>query len=277
MNIEDLKGFAGFGVAGNFAHHLEQAGEMVDFVDVKTEEENAPKGIFPFYLPNFDTFLSLFPLSCREIVAPDSDSNLQMEPEVALLCDVIYDGDKVVDVVPNEFCAYNDCSIRRPDAKKISEKKNWGSNSKGISAQTIKIDKFEDGGVMDSYHIASFLRRDNIVYEYGKDSPVTTYNYFYTKLREWIVNKLNTQDDFGPLENLSSYIQKIDKPSRLVISIGATSYTEFGESTYLQNGDEIYVCVYDSKEYSYDDIVDMVSKNDIENKSSISILHQSIK
>ena len=40
------------GVAGNFAHHLEQAGELEDFKDVVTATPDAPKGIFPFYLPN---------------------------------------------------------------------------------------------------------------------------------------------------------------------------------------------------------------------------------
>ena len=39
----------GFGIAGNFALHLEQAGEADDFALVKTDDEYAPKGIFPFY------------------------------------------------------------------------------------------------------------------------------------------------------------------------------------------------------------------------------------
>ncbi|MBT6492303.1 MAG: hypothetical protein HOK97_21210, partial [Deltaproteobacteria bacterium] len=42
----------GFGVAGNFTGHLEQAGEASDFLDVKVSEAAAPKGIFPFYIPH---------------------------------------------------------------------------------------------------------------------------------------------------------------------------------------------------------------------------------
>ncbi len=38
----------GLGVAGNFAHHLEQAGELKDFENVVTKELNAPKCILPF-------------------------------------------------------------------------------------------------------------------------------------------------------------------------------------------------------------------------------------
>ena len=73
-----MKNIIGFGIAGNFAHHLDQAGESSDFVNVKTEEENAPKGIFPFYLPKSDSFLGVYPLSNDIIVAPRGvDGNLQ--------------------------------------------------------------------------------------------------------------------------------------------------------------------------------------------------------
>ena len=45
-----MKEIIGFGIAGNFALHLEQAGEADDFALVKTDDEYAPKGIFPFYV-----------------------------------------------------------------------------------------------------------------------------------------------------------------------------------------------------------------------------------
>ncbi len=158
MSKKELKNFIGFGVAGNFAKHLEQAGEASDFLNVAVDDADAPKGIFPFYVPNSDTFLGTFPLSSDTIIHPRAkDGNLQLEPEVAIICTVKYEGDKVVDIIPNFFSAYNDCSIRKENAKKISEKKNWGEETKGISSQILPIDKFEKGGCMDSYHIASFL------------------------------------------------------------------------------------------------------------------------
>ena len=45
MNFEQM---IGFGVAGNFAGHLEQAGEAADFTQVKTENAIQPKAIFLF-------------------------------------------------------------------------------------------------------------------------------------------------------------------------------------------------------------------------------------
>ena len=53
LDLDDLRGWFGFGVAGNFAGHLEQAGEAVDFTNVESAG-NAPKGIFPWYVPWYD-------------------------------------------------------------------------------------------------------------------------------------------------------------------------------------------------------------------------------
>ena len=46
LDLEELRSWFGFGVAGNFAGHLDQAGEAVDFATVAVKE-GAPKGIFP--------------------------------------------------------------------------------------------------------------------------------------------------------------------------------------------------------------------------------------
>lgn len=43
-----MEHFIGLGVAGNFAGHLEQAGEAADFAKVEAVQ---PKAIFPFYVP----------------------------------------------------------------------------------------------------------------------------------------------------------------------------------------------------------------------------------
>jgi len=273
----DYKNYIGFGVAGNFAFHLDQAGEAADFENVKVDDEKAPKGVFPFYLPSSDTFLSTYPLSNNTIEYPKNikDGNLQAEAEVALICELIYENNKVKDILVKEFCAYNDCSIRKPNAIKISQKKNWGKNTKGISGQTIKVNKFEKGGVMDNYFIASFLKRDNKLFAYGQDSSVLTYNYFYTQLKNWIINKLNTQKDEGPLEDLNLYLKQNSYPKNMIISIGATAYTQFGESTFLSVNDEIFVVIYNKKDNSYEQIQEQIKKG----KTTIlnaSILHQKI-
>ncbi len=43
LDLDEVRGWFGFGVAGNFAGHLEQAGEAVDFVNVTSEGAAPPR------------------------------------------------------------------------------------------------------------------------------------------------------------------------------------------------------------------------------------------
>ncbi len=170
-----------------------------------------------------------------------------MEPEIALVCDVSYENGKVSKLTPTHFTAYNDCSIRRKGAQKISEKKNWGADTKGFSESFIDIDTFSDGGIMDHYNIASFIKRDDKLHAYGVDSQALGYSFFYEKLLSWLEKKFATQTDHGPLEDISKYLEMVDFPSQFIISIGATRYTEFGETHFLEVGDELFVVLYDQR------------------------------
>jgi hypothetical protein len=232
----------GLGVAGNFAKHLEQAGESKDFVNVAAAE-GAPKGIFPFYLPNHDSFLATYPLSSQTQIATGTE-NPQLEPEVALYCELSYLDGKVSAITPLKFAAFNDCTVRKEGASKISQKKNWGEASKGVSDQWLDLDKFERGGVLDNYNLASFVTRDGVTYPYGVDTELLGYSYFYQQLMDWLLDKINHQQDQGPLENISELLTQCNQPSHAIISIGATAYEEFGENNYLEAGDKITVVTY---------------------------------
>ncbi len=269
------KNIIGFGIAGNFAHHLEQAGESEDFIGVEVDSEDAPKGIFPTYVPHEKSFLSIYPFSADHIRFIE-DKNIQMEPEVALRYTISYDknGD-ISSLIPISFMAYNDCSIRVEGAKKISHKKNWGEDTKGVSQEEIQIDKFTKGGIMDQYSLTSFIKRDEKVIQYGENSELLGYSYFYEKLKKWIIDKLNTQKDQGPLEDLKSLIKIAQYPKELIISIGATRYTDFGEKNFLKKDDKLFVIVYDHDLYSHDDIIKMVEVENFD-KKSLSILKQKI-
>ncbi|TKI68949.1 hypothetical protein FCU45_08280 [Sulfurimonas crateris] len=276
MNYRD---FLGLGIAGNFALHLAQAGEEEDFKDIITANEAAPKGMFPFYLPKCvegaKEILNTYPLSNSTIKIPSRELNIQAEPEVGLICKLEYIDKKLSKIIPTHFGAYNDCSIRVAGASKISDKKNWGENSKGLSKNLIKIDRFSDGGIMDSYSICSFLKRDGELNAYGEDVELKGYSYFYEKLQEWMVEQINSQRDFGPLEPLSEYISSCDNPSDAIISIGATRYTPYGESTFLKEGDEVFVVLYDHTKLSLDDVIKSIN-NDNFKSADMSILRQKV-
>jgi len=239
-----LKDVLCLGIAGNFANHLEQAGESKDFIGVETEEKNAPKGIFPFYIPGSNCFLGRFPIAKEELTLPEYEANAQVEPEIGILFEAKYKDGKVVNLIAKKFTVFNDTTIRKDGAKKISQKKSWSDKSKGIAHHWIKIDKFSKGGIMDSYNIRSFIIRDGKKYPYGEDAPLLGYSYFYDKLVNWLIDKLNNQKDFGPLEDISKYIKQCNYPQEIFISIGATEYEEFGKNNYLKIGDEIIVEAY---------------------------------
>ena len=264
----NLKNLIGLGVAGNFAQHLEQAGELKDFENIKTLEKDAPKGLFPFYLPQSKSFLGCYSLSSTTLTLPSYEANAQVEPEIALLCDIIYDAEnKVQDLVITHFTCFNDCTIRKEGAKKISEKKSWGPNSKGIAELWIPVDQFEEGGVMDHYHLCSYVRREGVLHPYGVDAPLLGYSYFYTKLKAWMIHTLNTQKDFGPLEDMGMHLKETEYPDEALISIGATAYERFGEENYLEAGDEIYVIAYDRR----------ISDGSLSEAEGKIILHQAVQ
>jgi hypothetical protein len=280
----DLTAAVGLGVAGNFTGHLEQAGEASDFVGVAAAA-GAPKGVFPFYLPpgsgsnasgggkisgggkTSGGFLHTFPLSTDTIEHPGplggQPAQLQIEPELALLCRLHYAKDGAVAAVePTHFNAYNDCSTRRPDATKISQKKNWGPATKGLAASPwIELDTFAPAGVLDRFRLACFLRRDGALHAYGEDSPVAGpdgYGYMYGRLLDWLVDRLNHQTDHGPLEHLAQRLADAGRPPHAVISIGATRYTELGETTFLQPGDEAIVVAYDAQAHQPSTIAGLI-------------------
>jgi hypothetical protein len=252
LDLEQLRDVFGFGVAGNFAGHLEQAGEAVDFLAVNAEPE-APKGIFPWYVPGDPGFLGEFPLSSDAIVLPDSSEplNLQIEPEVGVLARV---ADGVL--TPIALGAFNDCSIRRPGAKKISHKKNWGPASKGVASQFFSVGSLDEAA---EFRLACFLRRDGETSAYGVDSRVGDYSYYGTQLLDWITDRLRAQkgSDDTPLEDVGALLGASDT---VLVGIGATRYTSVGESTFLQPGDESIVIAYDGEQSSPESVQRHVSE-----------------
>ena len=277
--IVNLENMATFGVAGNFTGHLEQAGEATDFTKVVTKDAKAPKAVFPTFIKGAATvtpaFLGIFPFDSQKIIFPKGESKLQIEPECAIVCDVTWDNGKVVALKPILFSASNDCSIRKEGAKKISQKKNWGPSSQGFADNAIAIDSFDEKGILNKYRIASFLVRDGVVHPYGEDSAVRDYSYIYQTLIEWLIEKFNHQLNEGPAEEINAYLNEAGCPKQVMVSIGATRYTDFGEHNFLQDGDKAVVVVYPEDKYSKEDIIKGVENNSLNDKA-VSVLCQKV-
>lgn len=265
VELDDLREWFGFGVAGNFAGHLEQAGEAVDFTNVESVG-NAPKGIFPWYAPGNDGFLGEFPLSHDALIVPaltedGGPLNLQIEPEVGLACEVVWNGDTVVTLRPFALGAFNDCSIRRPGAPKISYKKNWGPASKGVAAEFFEAHDLTPDGLTATLRLLCHLRTaDGVHHQYGVDSPLLGYSYYGEVLLDWIVERLANQKGSPetPLEDVGALMVASGHPRHVLIGIGATRYTAYGESTFLKPGDEGIVRVYDTAGEEFSELRQLV-------------------
>ncbi len=279
MQIAAESKFIGLGVAGNFAGHLEQAGEASDFVAVVVRDTTAPKALFPFFVPGHPGQLGVYPLSDKAIFLPEAavsgDEKVQIEPEVALWCELEYADKQVVAIHPRAFGAYNDCSIRRPNAKKISEKKNWGEESKGLAANLLPLSGFAAGCELDDYRIACYLERDGELHAYGVDSAAIDYSYFHGKLLDWAIDKFNHQQDEGPAEHIQGLLAQAGHPPHALISIGATRYTPFGETHFLKPGDTSCVVVYPGSRYSEADIREAIRSRNF--GADMSVLLQAVQ
>jgi hypothetical protein len=282
LAADELRDVFGFGVAGNFAGHLEQAGEAADFVTVVAEQD-APKGIFPWYVPGqadeVPGFLHAFPLSSNRISFPAGADNLQIEPEVGLLADVTYGpAGTVTGLTPVAVAAFNDCSIRRPGANKISEKKNWGAASKGLAGHGFAITDLSPSGPTANFRLVSFLVRDGAAETYGVDSAVPDYSYYGTQLLDWTVERLTHQLGAAdtPLEPVGNYLRAAASPARVFIGIGATRYTPYGASTYLRPGDDSVVVVYDSAEHTPAEIATAIGAGADDGLTGASVLRQRV-
>lgn len=262
MEKIDLRDAACFGVAGNFTGHLEQAGEAQNFKELKIADASAPKALFPTYIPGTKNespakaapaFLNVFPFDSEKIVFPKNEEKVQIEPEMAIVFDAKWENKKLVGLEPLFFGASNDVSIRKEGALKISVKKNWGPSSKGFSSQAIKVLP----GIFDRYRIASYLSRDGKLYEYGENSPVNGYSYFGEKLKDWLLEKFNGQEDLGPAEDIHSYLEAANFPKKIFVSVGATRYSAFGRENFLRSGDDSIVALYPDS-YSKEEIEEII-------------------
>lgn len=249
----------GLGVAGNTAGHMAQAGEAEKPPEgADTPKPATPANVFTFYAPvakgtsHPEVMESLkdFPVTFAVIQYPKVGTNVQVEPEMGLLVDIVYTKDlsKVERLQPREICAFNDCSIRSLEGStKLSEKKNWGSASKGMSVRTFRVDSVSKGALADRLVIVSYVRRDGQIHKYSEEGAARDYLMFHEELLDWIVDRINNQTDTGKWLAIMPDLEKSDYPTSMWIALGAGMYTDWGEKNFLLPGDDCVVAIYDEK------------------------------
>jgi len=276
----------GLGVAGNVAGHMAQAGEADP---AQSTSASTPAALFTFYAPHPHTIdateqevldrLNNFPVTHAVIDFPSFGANVQVEPEVGLYVDVVYaaDGKSVERLVPRRVAAFNDCSIRALEgAEKLSEKKNWGAGSKGISLRSFRIQSMSRGSLVDKLVLMSYVKRESKIHQYSVKAPARSYLMFYDELMDWIVDRINKQEHADKWEEIFPQLVKSDYPTSMWIALGAGEYTEWGEKNFLQPGDESLVILYNEELYPDGPDMNTVTKlfDDTKSPDGMVTLHQ---
>jgi hypothetical protein len=249
----------GLGIAGNSAGHLQQTGESKGFSQLV--DANKPQALFPFYVPGAkEYYLSVLPYSKRHLDLPDSENaKVQMEPELALKLSVSYgpqgqvEGLKVLAVT-----VVNDATYRNADIVKLAQKKNWGVSCKGLADHEIIIEEFTLGSPLDHFRLCGFHQRDGQWSLCGDDVALNEYSYFYEDILQWLVTQIQTQPNKGPLHNIQELLTQADHPENILVAIGATRYSLYGETHQLLPGDQSAVILYDSRTYKLSSILHLL-------------------
>ena len=92
-----------------------------------------------------------------------------------------------------------------------------------------------------------------------------------------MIEKFNFQKEEGPAEALNQYLSESEYPEYMMVSIGATRYTDFGEHNFLQKNDFSVVIVYPESKYTHEQIMNIARETENQKiPSDISALFQRV-
>ena len=249
------------GIAGNTAGHLQQTGENKAFSEL--DDINKPQALFPFYVPNAkEDYLASDPYSMDTLRLPiEPQAKVQMEPELSLKLAVSYDIQgklAVLDVVA--IGIVNDTTYRNANITKLAQKKNWGAASKGIARHEIKINHFTSGCQLDHFRLCGFHQHKGKWQLCGDDVALNGYSYFYEDLLQWLVKQIQQQQNKASLHNIQDLLTQANNPETILVSIGATRYSAYGEHHQLLPGDQTAVILYDSRTYHFAEVFNLIKE-----------------
>merc|ERR1719373_518815 len=105
------------------------------------------------------------------------------------------------------------------------------------------------GSLVDKLVLTSYIKRGDQVYKYSVDAPARNYLIFHDALMDWIVDRINTQENTGKWLPIFPELVQSDYPTSMWIALGAGEYTEWGAVNFLQPKDECLVLVYREDKY----------------------------
>jgi len=253
----------GLGIAGNSAGHLQQTGESDAFT--KLDDPHKPQALFPFYVPNAkQDYLACVPYSSDTLKLPDDPhAKVQMEPELALKCTTRYNAQgELIALTPYAMTVVNDATYRNANVNKLAQKKNWGEASKGLATHDIPITDFTEHSALAGFRLCGFHQRKGQWSLCGEDVALTQYSYFYAQLQQWISTQIQQQQAHALFHNIQHLLVEADYPATILVAIGATRYSTYGEQHQLLAGDQTAVLLYDSQHVEVQQLLALLEQGD---------------
>ena len=131
-----------------------------------------------------------------------------------------------------------------------------------MAAQFFDISDLTPDGPTATLRLVCYLRdADGQEHEYGVDSPLLGYSYYGEVLLDWMVERLANQKGSPdtPLEDVGALMVAPRSPRARPDRHRRDRYTELGESTFLQAGDQAIVRVYDTESDAVSELRQTVS------------------
>ncbi|MEH0759080.1 hypothetical protein H4F20_05260 [Vibrio sp. 16] len=245
------------GIIGNFSGHLSGAENV---------EENAlPNGIFVIDCSQDHTITSGHSLSY-----PTQGSNVDIEPEFVLRCQVEYQDQKVHSLMTTHISIGNDVTIRNlAGSTKISQRKSWGIHSKGINRHWWNVSRLSPANYDENIKLVSYIERDGHLHLATPSVSCTELKVFYCHLMAWMVGRINHQADEGMYEEILPKLRALGYPKELILYTGAPNYTEWGEAQFLEPNDKVHIAAYNARLIDEAIVEEMFRREQLMNSDAI--------
>ncbi len=250
------------GIIGNFTGHLSGA--------EKVAEDLMPNGIFVINCEENDTLTS-----GEELRYPRQGTEVDIEPEFVLRCQVGYQDGKVSSLMTTHISIGNDMTIRSLEgSEKISQRKAWGTHSKGINNHWWNVSRLSPLNYDENLKLVSYIERDQTLHLATPVVSCTEMKVFYCYLMAWMVERINTQQDEGMYQEILPTLAKLGFPSELILYTGAPNYTQWGNENFVHAGDKIHIAAFNANVVSKEQVEEMFSTNSSSNSDAVLSLSQ---
>lgn len=253
------------GIIGNFSGHLSGAERI--------EENELPNGIFVIDCSEDNTITSGSTLKY-----PEQGSEVDVEPEFVLRCQVEYQNGKVSSLMTTHISIGNDVTIRNlPGSEKISERKSWGKHSKGINRHWWNVSRLSPANYDENIKLISYIERDGKLHLATPSVSCTELKVFYCHLMAWMVGRINEQADEGMYEQILPKLAELNYPSELILFTGAPNYSPWAEKHFLATGDKVHIAAYNGRLIDEEIIEEMFLRGELLNSDAVLSFSQLVK